>query len=246
MSAHSSDRMSSDPTAPRRSTTFGCGWGGPSSRLRCARRRTYSSRGAAHETSPGSCSWAPRRRAAWPPPCGRSPGSPTATARTARSSSRSRTSRRPPWSPSAASRTGVLTGETPGEAIDRLDLAKLRQLVDRVEARDARGARARAADERPRAGRLAAGPDGALARAGLAAAPRVRRGRGRAQRAAHAERRARDRARHAEPARARARRAQPRARRHQPRRHRAAGRARPAGAGAARARGGQRELPAAR
>ena len=36
---------------------------------------------------------------------------------------------------------GVLTGETPGEALDRLDLAKLRQLVDRVEARDAaRGA----------------------------------------------------------------------------------------------------------
>jgi signal transduction histidine kinase len=34
----------------------------------------------------------------------------------------------------------VLTGETPGEALDRLDLAKLRQLVDRVEARDADGA----------------------------------------------------------------------------------------------------------
>ena len=33
----------------------------------------------------------------------------------------------------------VLTGETPGEALDRLDLAKLRQLVDRVEARDADG-----------------------------------------------------------------------------------------------------------
>jgi signal transduction histidine kinase len=30
----------------------------------------------------------------------------------------------------------VLTGESPGEALDRLDLAKLRQLVDRVEARD--------------------------------------------------------------------------------------------------------------
>jgi signal transduction histidine kinase len=30
----------------------------------------------------------------------------------------------------------VLTGETPGESADRLDLAKLRQLVDRVEARD--------------------------------------------------------------------------------------------------------------
>src|SRR6266511_4404028 len=27
----------------------------------------------------------------------------------------------------------VLTGQTPGEAFDRLDLAKLRQLVDRVE-----------------------------------------------------------------------------------------------------------------
>jgi signal transduction histidine kinase len=35
---------------------------------------------------------------------------------------------------------GVLMGDTPGEALDRLDLAKLRQLVDRVEARDARGA----------------------------------------------------------------------------------------------------------
>ena len=35
---------------------------------------------------------------------------------------------------------GVLMGESPGEALDRLDLAKLRQLVDRVEARDARGA----------------------------------------------------------------------------------------------------------
>ena len=33
----------------------------------------------------------------------------------------------------------ALTGETPGEALDRLDLAKLRQLVDRVEARDADG-----------------------------------------------------------------------------------------------------------
>ena len=33
----------------------------------------------------------------------------------------------------------VLTGETPGEALDRLDLAKLRQLVDRVEARDSEG-----------------------------------------------------------------------------------------------------------
>ena len=73
-----------------------------------------------------------------------------------------------------------------------------------------------------------------------------RRGRGRAQRAAHAERRARERARHPERARARAGRAQPRARRHQPRGHRAAGRARSAGAGAARARGGQRELPARR
>jgi signal transduction histidine kinase len=31
----------------------------------------------------------------------------------------------------------ALTGESPGEALDRLDLAKLRQLVDRVEARDA-------------------------------------------------------------------------------------------------------------
>ena len=117
--------------------------------------------------------------------------------------------------------------------------------------RPRRGARrrrrgARAADQRARAGRLAAGPRGALARHGLAAAPRVGRGRGRAQRAAHAERRARERARHAEPARARARRAQPRARRHQPRRHRAAGRARSAGAGAARARGGPRELPRAR
>src|SRR6188472_392926 len=30
-------------------------------------------------------------------------------------------------------------GESPGEALDRLDLAKLRQLVDRVEARDAHG-----------------------------------------------------------------------------------------------------------
>ena len=60
--------------------------------------------------------------------------------RRARSSSPSRTSRRPPSSPSAASPTGVLTGETPGEALDRLDLAKLRQLVDRVEARDADGA----------------------------------------------------------------------------------------------------------
>ena len=36
----------------------------------------------------------------------------------------------------------VLTGETPGESADRLDLAKLRQLVDRVEARD-RGGRVR-------------------------------------------------------------------------------------------------------
>jgi signal transduction histidine kinase len=35
---------------------------------------------------------------------------------------------------------GVLMGESPGEALDRLDLAKLRQLVDRVEARDAGGA----------------------------------------------------------------------------------------------------------
>jgi anti-sigma regulatory factor (Ser/Thr protein kinase) len=34
---------------------------------------------------------------------------------------------------------GVLMGDTPGEALDRLDLAKLRQLVDRVEARDASG-----------------------------------------------------------------------------------------------------------
>ncbi len=33
----------------------------------------------------------------------------------------------------------ALTGDTPGEAIDRLDLAKLRQLVDRVEASDADG-----------------------------------------------------------------------------------------------------------
>ncbi|HEX5899490.1 MAG TPA: HAMP domain-containing sensor histidine kinase [Solirubrobacteraceae bacterium] len=33
----------------------------------------------------------------------------------------------------------VLTGETPGESADRLDLAKLRQLVDRVEARDRAG-----------------------------------------------------------------------------------------------------------
>jgi signal transduction histidine kinase len=33
----------------------------------------------------------------------------------------------------------ALTGETPGEAVDRLDLAKLRQLVDRVEASDADG-----------------------------------------------------------------------------------------------------------
>ena len=33
----------------------------------------------------------------------------------------------------------VLTGQTPGEAFDRLDLAKLRQLVDRVEARDTEG-----------------------------------------------------------------------------------------------------------
>jgi signal transduction histidine kinase len=33
----------------------------------------------------------------------------------------------------------ALTGETPGAALDRLDLAKLRQLVDRVEARDADG-----------------------------------------------------------------------------------------------------------
>src|SRR6266540_2805706 len=30
----------------------------------------------------------------------------------------------------------ALTGELPGESVDRLDLAKLRQLVDRVEARD--------------------------------------------------------------------------------------------------------------
>src|SRR5512141_1027029 len=34
----------------------------------------------------------------------------------------------------------VLTGEMPGEAHDRLDLAKLRQLVDRVEARESSGA----------------------------------------------------------------------------------------------------------
>jgi signal transduction histidine kinase len=33
----------------------------------------------------------------------------------------------------------ALTGDTPGEAIDRLDLAKLRQLVDRVEASDSDG-----------------------------------------------------------------------------------------------------------
>jgi signal transduction histidine kinase len=33
----------------------------------------------------------------------------------------------------------ALTGDTPGEATDRLDLAKLRQLVDRVEASDADG-----------------------------------------------------------------------------------------------------------
>ncbi|MCA1657479.1 MAG: hypothetical protein LC713_07210, partial [Actinobacteria bacterium] len=33
----------------------------------------------------------------------------------------------------------VLTGENPGESADRLDLAKLRQLVDRVEARDRDG-----------------------------------------------------------------------------------------------------------
>jgi signal transduction histidine kinase len=33
----------------------------------------------------------------------------------------------------------ALTGERPGEAVDRLDLAKLRQLVDRVEASDADG-----------------------------------------------------------------------------------------------------------
>ena len=33
----------------------------------------------------------------------------------------------------------ALTGERPGEALDRLDLAKLRQLVDRVEARDSEG-----------------------------------------------------------------------------------------------------------
>jgi signal transduction histidine kinase len=33
----------------------------------------------------------------------------------------------------------ALTGELPGESLDRLDLAKLRQLVDRVEARDADG-----------------------------------------------------------------------------------------------------------
>jgi signal transduction histidine kinase len=33
----------------------------------------------------------------------------------------------------------VLTGESPGESADRLDLAKLRQLVDRVEARDRDG-----------------------------------------------------------------------------------------------------------
>jgi signal transduction histidine kinase len=33
----------------------------------------------------------------------------------------------------------ALTGATPGEAIDRLDLAKLRQLVDRVEAREVEG-----------------------------------------------------------------------------------------------------------
>jgi signal transduction histidine kinase len=33
----------------------------------------------------------------------------------------------------------ALTGEQPGEAVDRLDLAKLRQLVDRVEASDADG-----------------------------------------------------------------------------------------------------------
>ena len=238
-----SDRMTSDPTGPFRSTTFGSDGG--ACHHACAALAGGRTPHEAPRTRPRRVP-AAGRRGAEPPGhrrLGGRPASPTATARRARSSSRCRTSRRLPWSPSRGIAHAALTGETPGEALDRLDLAKLRQLVDRVEARDADGSGARPPDERSRADAWLPGVDGALARPGLAAAPRVRRGRGRTQRAAHAERRARDRARHAQPARARAHRAEPRAGRHQPRRHRAARRARPAGAGAARPRGGQRELP---
>ena len=100
-----SDRMTRDPTARRRSTTFGADGG--ARHHACAAFAGGRTPHEAPRTRPrrASCSSAPRRRAAWPPPSGRSPGSPTATARRERSSSRCRTTRRPPWSPSAASRT---------------------------------------------------------------------------------------------------------------------------------------------
>ena len=240
---HSSDRMSSDPTAPLRSTTFGSDGG--ACHHACAALAGGRTPHEAPRTRPRRLP-AARRRGAEPPGhrgVGGGPARPPPRpGRRGRVRGPGRAAGRRGHHPRHR-RTGVLTGETPGEALDRLDLAKLRQLVDRVEARDAGGAVLVRLTSDLEQDAWLPGLDGALARDGLAAAPRVGRGRGRAQRAAHAERRARDRARHAEPARARARRAQPRARRHQPRRHRAAGRARSAGAGAARARGGQRELP---
>ena len=238
----SSDRMSSDPTAPLRSTTFGSDGG--ACHHACA---PLAGGRTPHE--------APRTRPRRFPATGRRGAEPPGHRRVG--------SGPPGAAPRLERRGGV---RSPGRAAGRRGHHQ-RHRRGRAHGRDAgrgdrpprprqaapagrprRGARrprggARAADQRARAGRVAAGPGGALARHGLAAAPRVGRGRGRAQRAAHAERRAGERARHAEPARARARRAQPRARRHQPRGHRPHGRARSAGTGAARARGGQRELP---
>ena len=89
-----------------------------------------------------------------------------------------RTSRRPPWSRSAASRMPC----SPARRRARRRPPRPRQAAPARRSRRGarrRGPRARAPDQRPRRGRLAAGRDGALARPGLAAAPRVRRGRGR-------------------------------------------------------------------